>query len=98
MTPGPTTRVRPHPQAVFRELGGDQGAVLLQLETSGYHEVNTLGALIWGLLAENPTVSELVEAVDARVTGAPPALADEVTAFVDDLAGRELVVLEPAAA
>jgi hypothetical protein len=90
-----TARVTPHEQAVFRELAGDEGAVLLQVGSGGYHGLNPMGSLIWGLLQQGPTVAELVEAVRARVSDPPDHLADEVVAFVVDLEERDLVVMTP---
>lgn len=89
------SRVRPHEQAVFRELAGHQGAVLLQLGSGGYHGLNSMGCVIWDLIAGEPTVEELVARTRERVDDPPDALDAEVAAFVDDLARRDLVVVSP---
>ena len=88
-------RVQPHDQAVFRELAGDEGAVLLQLTSGGYHGLNPMGCLIWGLLESWPTLGELIDGVRDRVEGPPDTLDEEVAAFVEDLRRRDLVVVAP---
>lgn len=89
------SRVRPHEQAVFRELAGDEGAVLLQLGSGGYHGLNPMGCVIWSLIAAEPTLAELIAGTRERVEDPPEALDAEVAAFVDDLRGRDLVVVSP---
>jgi predicted Rdx family selenoprotein len=88
-------RVRRHPRAAFRELGGDEGAVLLQLDSGGYHGVNAMGSLIWELMEDGPTVAELIASVRDRVIDPPREVDDEVRAFVSDLAERDLVEVTP---
>lgn len=87
--------MRPHDQAVFRELAGDEGAVLLQLGSGGYHGLNAMGCLIWGLMADGTTLGELIDGVRERVEDPPQVLDAEVVAFVDDLRARDLVVVSP---
>ncbi len=87
------SRVRPHEQAVYRELAGDEGAVLLQLASAGYHGLNPTGCLIWGLIEDGPTVQDLLASMRDRVEDPPDSLDAEVVAFIDDLRRRELVVV-----
>lgn len=87
--------MRAHEQAVFRELAGDEGAVLLQIGSGGYHGLNPVGSIIWMLLIDEPTIGELVEGVRGRVEDPPDHLAEEVVAFVADLQDRDLVVMTP---
>jgi hypothetical protein len=90
----PESKVRQSPQVVARELSADEGAVLLHLETAQYHGVNPVGLLIWELLDGERSVRELVEAVRARVQGAPPQLEGDVMQFLNDVHERGLVVVE----
>ncbi len=41
----PTDVLRRSPRVAYRELGGDRGGVLLQLDTGAYHGVDRIGAL-----------------------------------------------------
>jgi hypothetical protein len=84
--------VRPNPRAVFRELTGDAGGVVLHLDTAAYHGVNAFGAYVWGLLAGGPTFAALLDTIRAEVDGAPADLEGEVGAFLSDLHERGLVV------
>ena len=72
--------------AEFRRVR-EEGAVLLNLDTSAYHGVNPVGSLIWGQLEEPVSFARLVEAVRARLQDPPPDLAGDVAAFI---AGRFL--------
>ena len=48
MTGEPAIRKNPH--VVFRKLAGENGAVLLNVESGQYHGVNAVGSLIWDLI------------------------------------------------
>jgi hypothetical protein len=93
-----STPVARHPRVVFRSLGEEGGGVVLHLGSAAYHGVNGIGALIFSLLDDAPTVGALVERVRDRVDGAPPELADDVVEFVASLADRDLVLVGDAAA
>lgn len=85
--------VRRNPRVVFRDLASGQGAVLLDPETTAYHSLNDVGALIWRLLEEPLTFGELVSRLRATFEDVTPALRDDVSAYVSELASRDLVQL-----
>ncbi len=58
----PTTRFRPKPNVLVRELGGE--AVLLDIETGRYFGLNATGVRIWALLGEGEEL-----ATDPRAAG-----------------------------
>jgi hypothetical protein len=76
-----------------RDLTEGEGGVLLHLESGGYHGVNPVGLLIWELLEEERTVDDLLRAVADRVEDAPPALEDDVMAFLADVSERDLLIV-----
>lgn len=78
-------------RAVFRELAPGEGGVLLRVDTGAYHGLNTLGCLIWSLLAGSPTLERLVAEVRQRVEDTPPSLEREVAGFLSDLQIRDLI-------
>ncbi|MGH9282922.1 MAG: PqqD family protein [Acidimicrobiales bacterium] len=88
-----STPVRRHPRVVFRELSGDGGGVVLHLGSASYHGVNGIGALIFSLLDEAPTVGALIESVRGRLEDAPPELDADLTAFIAALAERQLILV-----
>jgi hypothetical protein len=90
----PQSKVVKSPEVVARELSADEGGVLLHLETAQYHGVNPIGLLIWELLDGERTVREVVEAVRARVEGAPPQLEGDVMQFLNDVHERGLVAVQ----
>jgi hypothetical protein len=90
---GPDTRISRNERAVHRELASG-GGVLLHLDTAAYHGVNDIGALIWTLL-DGSTVAEVAEQLQGHLKEAPPSLVDDVEEFVEALASRDLVRLEP---
>jgi actin-like ATPase involved in cell morphogenesis len=86
----PNDRIRRNPQAVFRELT-DGTAVLLHLDSTNYHGVNQVGALIWNHLEGEPTVETLANAVRDNLDDPPPDLERDVVEFLTALGDRGLV-------
>lgn len=82
-----------HPRAAYRELGDGQGAVVLQLESGGYHGLNAMGSYMWGVIGDEPTLEELITRVRDHVTDPPDHLEEDVISFVETLRDRELVVV-----
>jgi hypothetical protein len=87
------SRVRRNPEVVGRDLAENEGGVLLHLQSGAYHGLNRVGLIVWQLLDEERTVSELVDAVRARFDGAPPKVDDDVIAFLQSALERDLVQL-----
>ena len=87
------TAVRRNERAVYRELASG-GGVLLHLDTAAYHSVNEIGALIWTLI-DGAAVEEIADRLAKELRAPPPSLVDDVREFIDALADRDLVVLEP---
>lgn len=85
--------IRRADRAVFRELSGDAGAVILHLDTGQYHGINDVGRLIWDAIAQGSTLAELVDVVRLETEGYPAALESEVMEFLDALAARALVTI-----
>lgn len=88
-------RIFAAPHAAFRKLGGEEGGVLLHLESTAYFQLNQLGATIWQMVQEEITFDELVSRVRALVADPPADLEDDIARFVDELTSRDLVVIEP---
>lgn len=83
--------IRRNDRVVFRELAGDEGGVLLHLDSGAYHGLNAIGTVIWDLIGDGSSFGTLVDAVRARLTDAPDALEADVTAFIEDLVERDLL-------
>ena len=90
------TVVRRNPKVEARGLGDEGGAVLLHVGTGAYHGTNDVGALIWETLEQPRTFDELLGALRSTLLDPPDEFSDEVSAFLTDLADRDIVVLEPA--
>lgn len=88
-------RLRRSPDVVQCEL--EEGGVLLDLRTGAYFGVNETGAVVWDLLAGATSVDDIVAGLARRVDDdVPPAAGEAVRSFVDALADRGLVVVDPA--
>ncbi len=86
--------VRRSPRAVHRRLSGEEGAVVLHLDSAAYHGLNEVGSLIWELIGEEgATMQTLVTELRVRVNDPPDDLADHVHAFLSALAERNLVLI-----
>ncbi len=84
--------VQRNPRVAFRQLEDGTG-VLLHLDSTNYHGVNGVGALIWCLLDSPRTLGELVMELRSQLNDPPPNLADDVRTFLGDLEQRDLVSL-----
>lgn len=87
--------VRRSERAVFRELAGNEGGVLLHLDSGAYHGLNSTGTLIWNLIGDGSAFAALVEGLQSQLTGSPADLEADVEAFVQDLVERDLLTLSP---
>jgi hypothetical protein len=87
----PEARIQRSPRIVFRRLEAGAGGVLLHLDSGEYRHVNETGALIWGLLAEGPTLEVLLAAIRDVVSNPPANLDEEVTRFLSSLKQRGLI-------
>lgn len=89
----PRTVLRRSPRALYRDLAEGEGGVLLHLDTAAYHGINAVGALVWSML-DGVTFSALLEKLRSELQGVPPTFEHEIGEFVENLAARDLVVLE----
>jgi hypothetical protein len=91
---GPETRVRPRPDVLFRDLGGE--AVLLDPGAGTYFGLNEVGTDIWTLAAVGTPLGE-VHASIARTYDAPPEQVwEDLVALVRDLVKSRLIeILDP---
>jgi hypothetical protein len=87
--------VRRSERAVFRELAGNEGGVLLHLDTGAYHGLNPTGTLIWNLIGDGSTFGDLVEGLGSQLTDTPADLEANIEVFVQDLLERDLLTLSP---
>ena len=76
----------------FRRLSGESGAVLLNLQTGAYHRINHSGVIIWELLESPSSPREIAEGLAPTASREPEELLEDVVEFLNDLAGRDLVV------
>lgn len=86
--------VRRNPGVAARELKDAEGALLLHRASGAYHRLNRTGALIWRALERPARLEEIERRLREQLADDPPTLADDLAAYVSDLAGRHLVVLE----
>ena len=91
----PHAVVRRNPLVVSQRIAGEKAAVLLHLDTSAYHSLNEVGALIWDLMEQPMAVERLTDLLAARFSDAPPWLEADLREFLQQLADRTLVEVEP---
>jgi PqqD family protein of HPr-rel-A system len=77
--------------AVFQNLAGDEGAVLLHLGSGDYHTLNPVGARIWEILETPMSESELTRRIEAEFEASDEAVAQDVQTFLHELVERKLV-------
>ena len=89
----PGTTIHHNPRVVFRQLAGEEGGVLLHLDTANYHGVNNVGAAIWELSEDGPSFESLVGRLQLELQDPPAELSTDVEGFVTELADRGLLQL-----
>jgi len=77
----------------WKEFGTD--GILLNLVTGDYFDVNETGLLIWDQADGRKTVNGIAEEVAARFAVRTEDLARDVIEFLQELAGKGLVSVEP---
>jgi hypothetical protein len=80
-------------RVVFRELGADEGGVLLHLDSGQYHRLNRMGCTIWGMIDGMRTVTDLAEEVHKVALDAPAHLREDVHQFLEGLLARDLIAV-----
>ncbi len=91
-----TNRVRRNPRAVVQQLAGDQGAIVLDLDTAEYFGLDSVASVLWDSLGNGgATVEQLVDRVRGAFEDCPPDVSRDVVEFVEALAARNLVTVTP---
>ena len=85
----PMTSWRIPGDVVFRDLDGE--GVLLNLTTGMYYGLNPTGTVVWNLLRQGCSTSEIVSAIVARFDVDADVAAADVALLVGDLAAKGLV-------
>jgi hypothetical protein len=67
------------------------GGVLLNLESGAYYSINSIGLLIWELIADGRTFDDIVGQLQARVADPPNDLHVDVRVFLEQLEQRGLI-------
>jgi hypothetical protein len=83
--------VRVPEDVVFRELQGE--AVLLNLASSSYFGLDTVGTRIWQLCEAHGSLRDVWEAMQQEFDAPGDALLSDLLAFVDDLLAKGLLAV-----
>lgn len=84
-------RYRPNLPAVISEVI-DGEAVIINLDTGSYYSVVGAGAVVWNAIDRGIPVADLADLLTGAFADAPGTVADDVTAFLDQLVAESLVV------
>jgi hypothetical protein len=87
--------VRLSPEALFQELGGE--AVILDLASSTYFGLDTVGSRLWSLLESDADVDAACRVLLDEFDVTLPQLETDVAALLQQLAAAGLVALESSA-
>jgi hypothetical protein len=85
------TRITRAKNVVSQSLPGEEGAVLLHLDTGVYHGLDPVGSRIWELLDSPRTEDELTELMAEDFDATPEILSSDIRDFVESLSERKLV-------
>ncbi len=78
---------------VFTEL--DDQVVMLDPESAKYYELDPVGARIWMLLEDKPSMTELRDALTAEFDVDGETCLNDLADFLDNLAGLGLISAAP---
>lgn len=81
----------PHPKVVYRDLDPGSGGVLLRVDTGAYYGLNPPGTVLWKLIDGRRSSAQIASEAAAAFEHAPADIEAVVRAFIDDLAGRDLL-------
>jgi hypothetical protein len=87
--------IRRGDRVLVREMMGDEGALVLHLDTTAYFQLNRSGVEVWRLLEDAVSLGALSESVRSRLANVPAEFEEHLYQFIMDLAERDLVRLEP---
>lgn len=76
----------------FADLGDE--VVMLDLDSGKYLELDDIGGRIWMLLESRPTMTALRDALAAEFDVDDETCLNDLAEFIEELAGRGLVVVE----
>jgi SynChlorMet cassette protein ScmD len=82
-----------NPAVVIKEGNGDW-AVLFNPDTADAVGINAVGMVMWELMDGRHTLEGILQVVKGRFADVPSGVAEDVAAFVDDLATRGFVGYE----
>ena len=83
--------VRRHSRVLHQDLAGEEGTVLLHLDTGAYHALTPVAARIWELLSSPCTEEEIRERLEREFEVEPAVLRDDVARFLAELRERGLI-------
>ena len=83
----------PNPSAVMRE-DADGWAALINLDTAGSISLNPTGVMIWKLIDGKHNSDEIISSFKSYFEGAPPRIAEDVTALIDVFSEEGMVGYE----
>jgi coenzyme PQQ synthesis protein D (PqqD) len=83
MTATPTDRVVVADGVLCRDL--DDGAVLLNVETGAYFDLNAVGAAMWRAIVETATLADAIDLIAREYQGAATAIREDLLRLADDL-------------
>ena len=86
-------RVAIHPSVLSREVGGE--TVLLNLESGVYYGLDAVGTRAWNLLAQDNTLAGVCSIMLDEYDVASDALQRDLTALVQELCEKHLLVPRP---
>jgi hypothetical protein len=84
--------VRRNEKTASRVLAGE--AIVLTPQNSKIHSFNETGSRIWELLAEEPTVAEIVAQIRGEFEVSEEQAQTDVIAFLEELAAKDIVTFE----
>jgi Coenzyme PQQ synthesis protein D (PqqD) len=87
-------RIAALPEVMYRMVGDE--AVLLNMKKQSYFGLDPVGARMWVVLNESPSIQTALESLLAEYEVSEPLLRKDLEAFVEKLLEQGLVETHPA--
>lgn len=93
LSPGPTARIRRHPEAAGESTPDD--FLVLDLRNGRYYGLGPVGGFVWECLEEEPTVAELIEQVVKVFEVDEETATADMMEFLAEMTDSGLMVVSP---
>lgn len=88
------TVIARNPSILFNDF--DDGLMMMDIDSGNYFDIDSVGGRIWALLESPGTLDGICDSLVAEYDVVPDVCRSETVGFIEELAAKGLVTLQPA--